>query len=213
LINQELENLYSKWRNPNVHFVDGGVIDQHMYESSEVKVLMLLKEVNDAEQKENWSLVDLIKAQIEKKKFLPIWQRVGEWSFGLEQGFPYYEKIYEYMGEENIAEGLSSIATTNLKKSGGTGESDYEVIKNHAITNKDLWTREIEIIQPDVVVCGGTFPIVQEILKFDCQKCRSGGYYGKALNATFIGFCHPQYRVSPKILYSYFKETMQSLGY
>lgn len=212
-MNQELESLYSKWKESNIHFVGGGVIDQSKYESTDVKVLMLLKEVNSGKESGNWSLVDLIKEQIHEKKFLPIWQRVGEWSFGLESGFPYYEKIYENGGKENIARGLSNIATTNLKKSGGCGQSDYEVIKNHALTNKDIWTSEIEIIKPDVVICGGTFPIIQEILEFDSLKCGAGALYGKALNTTFIGFYHPQYRVSPKILYSYFKETMQSLNY
>lgn len=208
-VNQDLESLYNKWRNEGSHFVSGGVIDEQMFDTAEVKMMMLLKEVNDTEQVENWSLVKLIQDQIERGQFYPTWKRVGEWSFGLEQGFPYYQKIYEY----NIPEGLINIATTNLKKSGGSGESDNEIIKNHAIEDKELWTNEIEIIQPDVVICGGTFPIVQDILKFDVQSCGSGALFGRALNTTFIGFYHPQYRISPKVLYSYFKETMQSLGY
>lgn len=212
-INQQLDVLYQQWMKPNQHFVRGGVVDEDMYKSCDVKVLMLLKEVNDPKQIENWSLVELIQKQIHNLSFYPIWERVGEWSFGLGQGFPHYQQIISGYRPSNIAEGLSNIAVTNLKKSGGTGSSKYEVIKKHALEHKDLWTKEIEIIQPDIVVCGGTFQIVQEILGFDYKPCASGANIGQALGTKFLDFYHPMYRISPKLLYAYFKETMVSLGY
>ncbi|MCL6585559.1 MAG: hypothetical protein K6T72_03430 [Anoxybacillus sp.] len=212
-INQELDILYQQWQCPNQQFVKGGVVDEDMYESCEIKVLMLLKEVNDPEQSENWSLVTLIQDQIRKLKFYPIWERVGEWNFGLVQGFPHYQNIIGSFREANISEGLLDIATTNLKKSGGTGESDYEIIRKHAIDSKELWTSEIEIIRPDIVICGGTFPIVQEILGFDYKPCASGANIGQALGTKFLDFYYPMYRISPKVLYAYFKETMIALGY
>jgi hypothetical protein len=212
-INQNLASLYQSWKQSGQHFVCGGVVDEHMFETAEVKVMMLLKEVNDPEQRDDWSLVDLINDQIRNQHFLPIWRRVGEWSFGLEQGFPSYRSIVGHMDTANITSGLLNIATTNLKKSGGSGESDYEMIKKHALAEVELWTKEIEMIQPDVVICGGTFSIVREILGFDYQVCGSGACYGKALNTIFVDFYHPQYRISPKVLYAYFKETMRELGF
>lgn len=148
--NQQLGHLYQQWRKPDQHFVSGGIVDEDMFESSEYKMMMLMKEVND---------------------------------------------------------------TTNLKKSGGAGESDPEVIKSHAIADRELWTTEIEIIRPDFVICGGTFGIVQEVLGFEPSISPSGACTGKALNTLFIDFYHPQYRISPKVLYAYFKETMQGLGF
>ncbi|ANS76115.1 hypothetical protein AWM70_17260 [Paenibacillus yonginensis] len=212
-INKELEVLYQNWLQSHPgHFVTGGVVDEDMFSSCEVKLLFLLKEVNDVDQIENWSLVQLMQDQIERMEFYRIWETVGLWNFGLLQGFPPYQKL-KYMKEANITEGLLNIATTNLKKTGGSGESNYEEIKEHAIMNKELWMREIEIIKPDVVICGGTFPIVQEILGFEATTCDSGALIGKAMNTLFVDFYHPMYRVSPKVLYAYFKETMKSLGY
>lgn len=210
-INQELDVLYQQWLRPNEQFVKGGVVDEDMYEDCAVKVLMLLKEVNDPEQTENWSLVTLIQDQIQNLKFYPVWERVGEWSFGLLQGFPHYQKIIGSYREYNISEGLLNIATTNLKKSGGAVESDLEVIRKHAMDNKELWTSEIEIIRPDIVVCGGTFPIVQEILGFENKQCASGANFGQAIGTKFLDFYHPMYRISPKVLYAYFKETMTDI--
>jgi hypothetical protein len=212
-INKELEQLYNQWRKPGQHFVSGGVVDENLFDSAEVKLMILLKEVNDPDQLEDWSLVDLINDQINRQHFYPTWRRVGEWSFGLEQGFPSYQSIVGHMVEANITNGLQNIAATNLKKSGGAGESVYEVIRQHAFAEKELWTKEIEIIKPDVVICGGTFGIAQEVLEFEAISCGSGALYGKSLNTIFIGFYHPVYRISPKVLYAYFKETMRALGF
>lgn len=212
-INQKLDVLYQNWQqNHPGHFVTGGVIDENMFNSCEVKLLFLLKEVNDLDRVENWSLVQLMQDQIESMKFYRIWETVGLWSFGLLQGFPPY-KSFNHMKPANITEGLLNIATTNLKKTGGSGESNYEEIRRHAIANKELWMKEIEIIKPTVVICGGTFSIIQEILGFETKTCDSGAQIGEALNTLFIDFYHPMYRISPRVLYSYFKETMIGLGY
>lgn len=175
--------------------------------------MFLLKEVNDEEQIENWSLVEHIQQQIKERNFFRTWTRAGEWIFGFTQGFPYYQGLYKGDRQANIAKGLSYIAATNLKKSGGAGSSNYDVIKKHALDEKDLWTKEIEIVKPDVVICGGTFHIVRDILGFDCKTCGSGASIGQALGTKFIDLYHPMYRISPKLLYAYFKETMVSLGY
>lgn len=214
-INQKLSVLYTDWQQSHPgHFVAGGVVDEDMFNSSEVKILFLLKEVNDTEQAENWSLVQLMQDQIKRKKFYHTWLTVGHWIFGMQQGFPAYQKLLQMsFKEDNITEGLLSIATTNLKKSGGSYESNEVEIREHARINKNLWMKEIEIINPDLVICGGTFSIVKELLGFEITKCDSGADVGKALNTTFVEFYHPMYRVSPKLLYAYFKETMKTLGY
>lgn len=173
-INQKLSALYTTWQlNHPGHFVTGGVVDEDMFDSSEVKILFILKEVNDIDQKEDWSLVQLIQDQIEAMKFYRIWKTVGLWSFGLQQGFPHYQTL-NYREDLKIADGLREIAITNLKKSGGGGISNYEEIREHARKNKELWVKEIEIIEPDVIICGGTFPIIQEILGFEATTCGSG---------------------------------------
>ncbi|WP_108668948.1 hypothetical protein [Peribacillus acanthi] len=73
--------------------------------------------------------------------------------------------------------------------------SNYDEIRAHAITNNELWMKEIEIIKPDVIICGGTFSIVQEILGFESTKCGSGALFGKALDTLFVDFYHPMYRI------------------
>ena len=215
-INADLKSLYNSWKQPGLQFVSGGVVDEPSYCSSSPKLMMLLKEVNDPNSDENWSLVDLIQKQIDDRdnhEFLDTWRNVGIWSYGVHNGYAPYQDIVKYYKQENLASGLQCIATTNLKKSGGGGISNYDEIKANALKQKDLWTEEIKIMKPDVVICGGTFSIVKEILGFDEITCSSGADTGRALDTLFVDFYHPQYRISPKVLYAYFCETMESLGF
>ncbi|EIM08439.1 hypothetical protein A1A1_00943 [Planococcus antarcticus DSM 14505] len=130
----------------------------------------------------------------------------------MQQGFPPYKKLIP-SHSASITDGLLSIATTNIKKTGGAGQSNLKEIKEHARFNKALWMKEIEIMNPDIVICGGTFSIIQEILGFDVTEFDSGANIGKYEDRLFIDFNHPMYRISPKLFYAYFKETMQTLGY
>ncbi|PIC58323.1 hypothetical protein CSV80_05685 [Sporosarcina sp. P12(2017)] len=109
-----------------------------------------------------------------------------------------------------MADGLSSIAITNLKKSGGGVSSNMDEILLQDEYAKELWMKEIELINPDIVVCCGTFSVVKSVVGFQTEVCDSGALYGDALGTRFVEFMHPMYRVSPKIIYAYFKETMQS---
>lgn len=211
--NQRLNDLYETWRQNNPgHFVGGGVIDEIRYGSIDVKLLFLLKEVNDSDQSEDWSLVDFIHRQSESARYHLTFEIIGLWSFGLMKGLPGYQRLI-HSKEKNVREGLSGISITNLKKTGGTGVSELDEIRRHALDTKDLWIEEIKIMNPDVVVCGGTFTIVQEILGFTPAVTSSGTRMGQALGTIFIDFYHPRYRISPKVLYAYFKETFHSLGY
>ncbi|KGX91278.1 hypothetical protein [Pontibacillus marinus] len=203
-ITSELNVLYERWKNGK-HFIPGGVVDENKFQSSSIKVLMLLKEVNDTNGDE-WTLPEHLNNQIHHQKFRPIWRNVGMWVYGAQFNFPPYQNAKKHVGD-----GIRYVATTNLKKSGGSGSSNMDEIWEHARDNQMLWREEIKIINPDIVVCGGTFSVVKDILGLESEWTSSGAQIGHALDTIFIDFYHPAYRVSPRLLYPYFKETVQSL--
>lgn len=127
----------------------------------------------------------------------------------MQHGFPSYMAILANK-DKNMAEGLFDIAITNLKKSGGGGSSDMADILSYAKHSSELWTKEIKLINPDIVVCCGTFSIVKEVLDLQTEVCESGALYGDAFGTRFVEFVHPVYRISPRIVYAYLKETMNS---
>jgi hypothetical protein len=215
-INNDLAVIYQSCKRSNEQFIAGGVVNEEEYEAAPCKLLVLLKEANDKDNADDWSLIDLINDQIKafeesEKNYLEIWRRIGLLSLGLKWGFDHYH--HQVLGgiEQDIAEGLSAIAVTNLKKCGGGGSSNYDEIKQYAARDKDLWSKEVEIMKPDIVLCGGTFSIVCDLLGFEVLQGPSGADYGKALRTVFVDFPHPMYQISPKIYYAYFIETMREL--
>lgn len=81
-INRKLAVLYTSWKKPDEQFIAGGMVNEDEYETSDCKLLVLLKEANYKDSTEDWSLVDLINDQIKAyrdngKNYLEIWKRIG----------------------------------------------------------------------------------------------------------------------------------------
>lgn len=212
MINQKLEQLYKKWSNQHGTFIKGGVIDEDMYSSASIRLLFLLKEVNSRES--GWSLIDLINNQISENNYLDIWDTVGLWSFATSQGYKSYKGLRQaadYPFKTGIADGLKQIATTNLKKQCGGGLSNMDDIRECALRDKDFISQEIEIINPKVIICGGTYYIMEELFSLNSSECSSGAKIGSYRDRVFVDMPHPRARVSKQVLYAYFKETMLDL--
>jgi hypothetical protein len=214
LINKQLIKEYDIFFKGNYHYIYGGVFNEYEYSKLDLKVLFVLKEVIDDSKNEIWSLVDLINNQINEQKFLTIWKRIGELSFGLYNDFPpYHSTVTAMFHNPNISEGLEKLAVINLKKTGGKNQSEMSEIRESAIENRELIIKELEIINPDLFVCGGNFDIVCELLDIKFSYSKSGARIAKFKEKLLIEFLHPGfYMLSPKIMYAYFKEVMNNLN-
>jgi len=210
VINEILRQEYDRFFNGAGHYVYGGVFNEHEYCEQKIKLLFILKEVIDENKDERWSLVDLVSKQIEDQKFLTIFKRMGELSFGHNQGFPpYHSAVANMFHNANITEGLEKLAVINLKKTGGGNISELSEIREHALENRELIHKEIEIINPDLMVCGGNFDIVCELLDIPFTVSNSGARIAKYKGKLLLDFLHPgYYMLSPKIMYAYFKEAI-----
>ena len=58
---------------------------------------------------------------------------------------------------------LLSSAVVNIKKSSGKTASDRDDLLTYVERDCEFIKRQIEIINPDVVLCGGTWPLVQPL--------------------------------------------------
>lgn len=212
MLNEKLSELYSQ-NHADGQVIPGGVMNEEDYLSSNIKMMMLMKEVNDSEQKYNWTLPELLtriyNRNNDKAPFYRTWKNVSRWAICAQTPQISFEEI----SEANLYEGLKLFATTNLKKSCGTGQSDYNDIFEHARMNRVEWTSEIEILDPELIVCAGTFDIVKEIMGMQDQSrvCKSGAHYFVNCGRIYLDFVHPAYQVSDKLMFAYFKETFRSL--
>ena len=208
-LNLKLNDVYLKYH-PNGKVIPGGIMDDGKYNLSNRKTMMLMKEVNDKSEKYNWSLPGLLSSIYKKEcTYYRMWKNVSRWSICVENP----DVSFEDINESSLYEGLKLFATTNLKKSGGVGESNYNEILEHAISNKDEWMEEVEILDPMIVICAGTFDIVKDIMETDglIKTCKSGAQYYIYKDRIYLDFVHPAYQVSDKLMFAYFKETFRSL--
>lgn len=73
---------------------------------------------------------------------------------------------------------------------------------------KELWIKEIEIMKPDLIVCGGTYNFIKGPLRLTDIQLGTGGRFAKLFdrNCIIIDMNHPAYRISPVLFYAFFKD-------
>lgn len=94
---------------------------------------------------------------------------------------------------------MRKIAVVNIKKSGGKHTSIYEEIDAYAQADAEEIIREIELIDPDIIICGATFASLNQILNQPMEKGSNENwfYYSDALGGKerlFIDYYHPANR-------------------
>ena len=220
MIQEQLDQLYQPYLKNKSRFVPCGLVDEDCYDKSDTKAIWLLKEPNDItegdEEWKQWNLIEEIRADINMREWGKgtMWKVIGALAYGMQQkSYPSYRTSYE--NKNHISDGLMTIGVTNLKKTGGGGSSISEEIHESVQTEIDLWTEEIRIMAPHIVVCGGTFFYIEKPLGLEPRPLQVGGRYAKhkinGHECVLVDVPHPAYRVSGVLHYSYFKDCIQEL--
>lgn len=145
--------LMREWRSRHERegkqrFVKDGVLCAAKYLSSTPKICFLLKEAHFAR---TGSLVKWLN----KGGMTPMWATVAEWASGLQRttaAGPLPKK--PALTDNAKTELLRSVAIVNVKKSEGVESSDYSDLLDYVEADQDLLRRQIELLDPDVIVCG-----------------------------------------------------------
>ncbi len=208
---EQLDQLFEEWLNdmPDYQgFKKDGINNETLFEKAKRRILFITKEPNDPKQKEgdyrNWWKKGL------KYTFS---HRIAEWSYGILNDFPPIEQIQkDKEGYKNV---IFQIAFMNVKKSGGGGNSKYEIIEEHLIKNKQNLIKQIEIINPEIIILGLTWKRIRNML-FDTVQWKSSGYHipiGKFNNAKVIDFYHPSARNAAAASYSLLENVVTSKSF
>ena len=169
MINDQLKNLYQKYYNLN-DIVWCGVVDEKYYQSANPKIIFVLREANS--DVGGWSIPDLLNKNITDyfTKNTPLqadvmytWRLAGVWAYSILNGFNSYDVLKQ---DKFVAEGLRAIAMTNIKKTPGNSAANYSQIRQCAFTDKDMLKQELQILNPDLIICGGTYLDLQICLDF-----------------------------------------------
>ena len=171
---REVEMLFRTWKEKNPldgmdhqHgiFIRDGVVCPERWFSQTVRPLFLLKEAYHGDG--DWDLIAdhlLTEGKIGRHT---IWKRISQWTRGLmltteDCLYPYADEAADHVFGNPY---LRQAAVVNVKKSGGEKVSDYKEIQRYAEYDRRELRREIELIDPTVIVCGYTISALNIIME------------------------------------------------
>lgn len=198
----EKENLlFSKWAKERTGFVADGVIDEDEYLNSRVKIMFVLKEVNDSGGG-NWDLREFVREGARQQT----WDLITRWVYGIRN----LDKEINWSSIENITIGqrkdvLKSICAINLKKSPGGHTTNAEDFYKVALNDKQYINEQVKLYDPDLIICCGTGELFSDLVFEKLQNWRvtSRGiwYHEFSTNKFLIAYSHPEARVQKCLLY------------
>ena len=221
-----LDAHFAKWRQQTrtaiKTFHADGIVHEPTYANAQVKLCFLMKEPNNPAKDDFGAKFDFREWWRDEPIKGAFTARIAEWSYGLLNGFPPYDELWNVDEGPAIQEVRKAVALVNVKKSGGGGSSEFKQFmrslgaseKQQAIL-AELVREELRIIAPDVVIMGLTWSKLRDLL-FPDVKWRPSGYdveVGEWEGRTLIDFYHPSSRNAPAAAYCLLEKVMESEVY
>lgn len=206
----ELEKLFREWEADNLnhgnnHFIDDGIVNESVWAEQKVKICFFLKEayLSDEDKKNGlkWNLVkDTLNNGIIKK----MWHSVAEWTYGVLNTTETVIPVYHNLTYEEKGDALRKIAVVNVKKSDGKPGSSWDNLVEVVNRDKCFIRKEIEIIKPDVLICGNNASLLRTIYddKLTESEQLEKGDFGWIDDMLIIDFYHPA-NLFPKFMNYY----------
>lgn len=127
-----------------------GPIDADRYAASPVRVVFVLKEVNEANLDREWDLRKYIRDEARAQT----WNNVARWTRTIFHGASWNDCLS--IDDRTRREALCSIAVVNLNKEGGGPTTHLPSFQAAARKARHLLARQVEILDPHLVVCCGS---------------------------------------------------------
>lgn len=181
------------------YLITDGIVDTEQYEG----ILFLLKEAYSTEEKKDtWDLCKWLAAV----KPIRLWNHVAKWVRGLcNTTVDRVEPYVRWITEEEGREALRKIAVINVKKIDGKSGSDRDDLMGFVEANAELLRREIELVQPKIIVCGNTFEYLQKIFGIYHERNCDNWYYwielGSIGRVLVLDYFHPAVRYPELMTY------------
>ena len=203
-ITEREKDLFSEWKRNREGFVEDGVIDEKSYLKNDLKILFVMKEVNDPGGG-NWDLRQFIREGARSQT----WDNITRWVAGI-RCLPneiYWAELAKITIERRI-DVLRSICVINLKKSPGGHTTDNKALWGISSTDKEYINRQLSLYDADVTICCGsvTSNIFHSLVSFTpppewVMTKRGIWYHQHSSKKIVISYAHPEARVTDCLLY------------
>lgn len=206
---ERLNELFKRWKQElQPGFKLDGIINEQEFSKQKKKLLFITKEPNDPEgnggdYREEWP---------DNAKYV-FANRIAALAYGCLNDFP---PLSDYKKNEatNKLKMLQAVAFMNLKKTGGVGQANNELIKKIIHNEKDFIIEEINIIAPDIIIGGiGIDSPYWEILfetELSLKDCGYDVRVGTWRKTKVIEFYHPSIRATTAMLYCLLQQVICS---
>jgi len=188
----KLNELFNEWeqahkRGGYENFIRDGIVSpKNWYKQKTPKICYLLKEgyTND----KGYDLAECLR----NNEPWHMWKKVSVWTESIFQAFGMEKEYNQEYIIGNLRKNTDSIAVINIKKSNGKSESDYKEIEDFAVKDRDFLYRELEIINPDIIVCGYTSHCLRAILGEEWKNNETYmNLFGEWNGKLIIDYYHP----------------------
>ncbi len=186
-INARIDELFDDLETKmGVRLVRDGVINPLAWDEAPRKVLFILKERNlNAVQTKKIPADELYDFRLSCRR--GNWRVLGQWAYSLQRpdARPSFSEA-----DQNHVQAFHASAIINLKKTPGNESSKTEDILASAGLFKDILNQQIDLLRPDVILCGGrgsVLNIARSVLGRSCEG--------------WIDFYHPSCRLNRRLMY------------
>ncbi len=209
----KLKSLFKEWNSDDdPSFIEDGLLDiedETKYDNS--KILFLNKEAYWDPNDPNGQYRNVAgPIRVWNRPRYLLWHRVADICTAIQRIKVDYAlpPLSNIRSDENWKAFFMSCAVMNVKKSRGKSRSSYKDLKKYYEFYKNFIWRQIEILGPRIVVCGGTFIILKDSDVFSSVSNIKRLYSRDGI--FFIDHFHPSYfRISNESFYKSFAETFQ----
>lgn len=199
-----LEDLMNIWEATHKsqgyqRFIRDGIVCQEQWVSqSTPKVCFFLKEARTS----NEAGYNLTKDLKESPPWR-MWKKVAIWTQAVHDAF---QGKVEYNNERlrsNEKAAINSIAVVNVKKSNGNSSSDYNDLEKYTKDDRAKLKRELELINPDVIICGNNFSLLKKFVlkgELSCDNTEDN-MIAMWKNTLIIDYYHPAVQYPNRVNY------------
>jgi hypothetical protein len=207
---QEVDEAFDSIRekeNRQDYPIYDGIVDIDRYLSVSPKILWILKEPYDDFDKNgkpcggSWSITEDVFACAAKSGNKPPFAPIAYVTYSVFNNFVKYSEMDYVTEDPRIWEALKNIAYINVNKFPGKKSSDSEIIASYYQKNRELLKKQIEAINPDIVIAGNILYLFYEDFDLTKLDLKSGGpdksaEFCQKNGRLFINAYHPSYRGS-----------------
>ncbi len=214
-LEQKLENLFIDWKtNFGEHgkqkFIVDGVFDESLYHECSPKVLLINKEAYNLEDY-GQNLIRYVKEKgLQKDRMWKNAQRLVNCIYYISSDrIPSYDEINKKVAESGKFMGC---AVMNIKKYDGKETSNNDDLRKHFEYHRSFILKEIEILNPDMIICGNVFSFFRSsLLKFELLD--EVPLFYKNENRIWVDYWHPACHAPTSMYYHLFAVLFQRFIY